>query len=257
VNTLIVELFFLLLLASCSTQNIEESSNETPVIESEKKSETAVAPAKWKDLNKEVTALCKSENIQEGLKNLSVQYSSLKNSSDYWNLVGNCYLQDFKPMKARLFFLRALEENPNYIPALNNLALVSWYQGRPYAALSYLKRAKEKNANNSVVSFNLGRLYAWYGLHQKSHDQLKQISERSPLREKSLGYMASDLVLLGRYDEAMTLFEESRNTDNKIMGLYALAAYKTGDSSKYAQIKDKFNLTADSQLIWLFYPEAK
>ena len=101
---------------------------------------------------------CREQDLTTALKNLSAQYINYKNDPSYWNVIGACFLNDMKPLKARLFFLRALEEDKSFAPALNNLGVVYWQMDKHYEALSYLKRAEQIDRNGVAIKYNLAKL---------------------------------------------------------------------------------------------------
>lgn len=233
----------LLFLISCSStkkESVETKSSEIYEEQSAPKSNLS-----------DVVSECKNQDVASALKVLSNQYANYKNDSNYWNLLGACFLSDEKPLKARLFFLRALEEDKSNLAALNNLGIVYWKMNKHYDALLYFKRAESINSSAVAVRYNLGRFYSWYGLHKISNDKFRELSS-SVLSQQDYKFIATNQLMLGQYEDAMKNFKKSHQTENKLLAVYALALKKNGQIDEAQSLWRQANLASSDSLNWLW-----
>lgn len=191
---------------------------------------------------------CRNNDIASATKQLSAQFVNYKTDPNYWNLVGACFLNDMKPLKARLFFLRALEEDKNNAAALNNLGVVYWSMDKHYEALAYFKRAEQQDSGAVAVNYNLARIYAWYGLHKSSNQKFSQLSSRE-LDSQDYNFIGTNQVMLEQYENAVKSFRNARQLDSRQQAVFAVALKRSGSNEdaqstwKQAKIKDKDPLT--------------
>jgi tetratricopeptide (TPR) repeat protein len=75
-----------------------------------------------------------------------------------YNAEGYRWFQQEKLLDAETSFLQALNKDHAHTPALNNLAIVSFAQGNPLQAASYLRRATQHDPDNGILHYNLGIL---------------------------------------------------------------------------------------------------
>lgn len=226
----IISLCVLIFIASCSSvKNISNSNytgneNSTGKDISNNNSQNKVELSLIKNF-------CREQEVAKGLKIASSQYTNYKEEESYWNIVGSCFLVDLRIAKARLFFLRALEEKKNYAPALNNLGIVYWQLGKHYEALSYFKRAEQEDASNQVIAYNLARVYQHFGLHLKSSDYWSKVTN-SKLNISDFNNMASNLVMIQKNKEAIQFFQKTKQSSDTHIALYAVALLKDGQKEE-------------------------
>lgn len=234
--------FLIILLTSCSsTKNTSESANNIGNVS------TKVERVDLSDLEQQ----CKGQDLTSALKNLSSQYSNYKNETNYWNLIGACFLNDMKPLKARLFFLRSLEEDKSNAAALNNLGVVYWQMDKHYEALAYLKRAEQVDGGSVPIKYNLARLYAWYGLHKISQEKFSQVPPDA-LSGQDYNYVATNQAMLGDFDNAVKNFRATRQHNVKLQAVYAYALKKSGKKDDATTEWNQTKISEQDPLKWLW-----
>jgi Flp pilus assembly protein TadD len=236
----IINLLFLIL--SCSSQ---KTATENQVTETAP--ENKIERLNLTDLENE----CKNQDLTNALKNLSSQYTIYKSEPEYWNLIGSCFLNDMKPLKARLFFLRALEEEKTFAPALNNLGVVYWQMEKHYEALAYFKRAEQLDRSSVAVKYNLARLYSWYGLHKSSNEKFSQVPTDS-LNTQDYNFIATNQAMLGQFDNAVKSFKTTKQLNSKFQAVYAYALKKVGQHDDAASEWNQAKVSERDALKWLW-----
>lgn len=241
----------LVFLISCASGDHDDIKNDSIKVTKDDGSSTELVLA-------EVSDDCLSGNVSQGLQKLATTYAKYKTSTYYWNLVGVCFLVDEKPLKARLFFLRALDENKDNFAALSNLGIVHWKLHKYQEGLFYLKKAYDVNQESDFVNFNLGRMFIWYGDNEKSQFHFNKINNKKFLNDYALHYQAANDVVLKNYSEAIQKFNDSetlwKSHDPKFSKLFAIALKNTNNAPLS---KETWSNSADSsnELNWLWAPE--
>jgi tetratricopeptide (TPR) repeat protein len=83
-------------------------------------------------------------------------------SPDLYNKMGIAELQLNERALSRKYFIRALNYNPQFFAALNNLGVLDLLDRRYKASISYLKQALALDETNAHTHLNLAN--AWMGL---------------------------------------------------------------------------------------------
>lgn len=226
----IILISILLQIVSCSTQKNKVTDHESNDVNNNASVQSGQSGTSKMELSS-IEALCKDQEVTKGLKAASSQYLNYKDDPEYWNIIGSCFLSDLKFTKARLFFLRSLEEKKNYAPALNNLGVVYWNLGKHYEALSYFKRAEQENGTSGLISYNLARIYQHYGLHNKASEYWSKVS-RDKLNVNDINYWASNLALTTKANEAVQIFKSTKQISETHFSLFAIALLKSGNKDE-------------------------
>jgi len=124
----------------------------------------------------------------------------------YWNLIANCHLMQGSQRKALLFYNKALEVTPNYVPALNNIGVLYTFQNDDQKAFLAFERANKASAFSKTPRYNLARLYLKYGIVDKSIPLFKGILSSSQNDIQVLNSLASAYVISGDYKEALNVY---------------------------------------------------
>ncbi|MBW1772098.1 MAG: tetratricopeptide repeat protein, partial [Deltaproteobacteria bacterium] len=77
--------------------------------------------------------------------------------------LGNLYNEGGNHGKAEFYYQKILQQNPNFAPALANMASIHQLRGEKETADSFLKRAYRVNANDPHINMNMGL----YHLHDR------------------------------------------------------------------------------------------
>jgi len=239
---LIFVMYLLFFFLSCSSQ---KTASENQV--NKENLENKVERLNLTDLENE----CKNQDLINALKNLSSQYTIYRSEPEYWNLIGSCFLNDMKPLKARLFFLRALEEEKTFAPALNNLGVVYWQMDKHYEALAYFKRAEQVDRSSVAIKYNLAKIYSWYGLHKSSNEKFAQVPADS-LDTQDYNFIATNQALLGQFDNAVKSFRSTKQLNSKFQAVYAYALKKVGQNDDAASEWNQAKVSERDPLKWLW-----
>ena len=169
----------------------------------------------------EALAKCHKGNWEEGLDWLKKEVLSKKQAPNYWNQVGVCYFMGKNYAKASFYFDLALKKNgakKHYVPALNNMGVVSLHLKHYQRALDYFKLAHRRQPSLIVPQFNLAQLYLRFHLLIPAKNILERLYRRNN-RDVEIIYSVARLYLLeGKLDAAEKLFssipkEERRRED--------------------------------------------
>ncbi len=118
-----------------------------------------------------------------------------------------------RAQEARDLFEQLLEDEPEYVPALNALALMAVGRGDLTAALDLLKRAEAKNPDDFETLFNSGSVREARGEHDES---ARYFSRAVSARKSDAGAReryARALIQLKRYDAASVEVETALSLD--------------------------------------------
>jgi Flp pilus assembly protein TadD len=97
------------------------------------------------------------------------------------SLLGIIYEKQKKYDLAETHYQKALEINPSYVPALNNLAYLFAEQGKDLnKALDLARNAKEKAGNAPAVIDTLGWVYYKKALYDSAAREFKECIQKAP-----------------------------------------------------------------------------
>lgn len=152
-------------------------------------------------------SLCYRGKFRQGLDLLDGGYPLSKKNPRHWNQVGNCYLLQGKLQLALLFYNKARDLNPRYVPAINNLGVIYRRQGRDQEALLSFKKARKLNPRALTPLFNLAQLYLQYGRTKKARALYFSLYKRNGQDKDVLNGLATCYLLQGQVDKALSFFE--------------------------------------------------
>ncbi|HVO98968.1 MAG TPA: tetratricopeptide repeat protein [Bryobacteraceae bacterium] len=115
-----------------------------------------------------------------------------------------------QPMEAIAYYEKAIQENSNDAPALNNLAYLLADTGKdPDRALTLAQRVKELLPNSPTVDDTIGWAYYKKGLFQPALDHLKQPS----IEPRHMCHLAMTYFQLGYRHQAYTILQAAMKAD--------------------------------------------
>ena len=117
---------------------------------------------------------------------------------------------------------RIIQDNPKFLPAYNNLAELQMRQGRTNAAIQTLQQALNINPDDAVLLNNLGMCWI---VRRDYENALKMFTKAAGLMPENVKYranMAVALGLMGRDDEALSLFKHVLPEDEANQNLSVL-----------------------------------
>ena len=109
---------------------------------------------------------------------------------------------------SQLILERILNEYPDFFPAYNSLAELQMRHRRIPDAINTLSAGLEINSNDSVLLNNLGMCWLIRKDYDKALKYFTQAAGVAPENTRYRSNMATALVLLGRRQEALSLYEQ-------------------------------------------------
>ena len=280
-------IFLLLLVVACSSADKSGKNTSAPdkVTNSSFKKEKALSPSEVKDfyvdstkslnpalqdetldrLNKEelsqvntdtdplveMSVLCANKEFSKAFKIASKSFNSYQKVPQYWNLVANCHLNDKSYRKALLFYNKALEVKPNYVPALNNIGVMYSRQGQDQKALVAFERANKQSKFSKTPRYNLAKLYLTYGLAESAQPLFMSLLNEAPQDVDLLNAVASTYYLMSDYRTALSYYQRIPQSEWKRaeIGLnLAVTLKKTGKAKEAGQVFDIVSKPGNSDL---------
>ena len=269
-------LFTLLVLVSCSSTKLgnetippekvsnESFKNEKPLAEGQVpeyyvmgskgvrpalQDETLVRHSKdeTSDLDKgqdpliSLSLLCSDGEFTEAFSLAHKIFQRYQKIATYWNQVANCHLNQGSHRKALLFYNKALEISPNFVPTLNNIGVLYTKMGQDQKALVAFERANKHARFAKTPRYNLAKLYLSYGLADESIALFNPLLESYPKDIDILNAVATGHFMRGDLQQSHALFQRipKQYWSNPEIGLNAsLVLKKLG---KLQEAKDLFD----------------
>jgi Flp pilus assembly protein TadD len=176
-------------------------------------------------------ALCYKKDFDAAFGISDKLFQTHLNVPTFWNQVATCHLLKGNERKALLFYNKALEVKANYVPALNNIAVIYNKNGQDQKAQVALQRALSKGVFAKTPRYNLAFLMLEYGLATKSLPLFKSLSEDTPGDIELRVGLANSYALMERWSEAWEQFSaipDSRRKNPDVGLNMALVAHKLG-----------------------------
>lgn len=199
----------------------------------------------------DISVKCSQGDFKGAFALASQHYNLYQKVAPYWNLVGNCHLNQGAHRKALLFYNKALEVNPNYVPALNNIGVMYSRQGLDQKALVAFERANKASKFSKTPRYNLGKVYLTYGLTDLALPLLKSLSDESPTDVDLLNAVANCYFITGNYQEAMSYYQripQSQWSQAEIGLNLAFTLKKLGKNKEAGQVFDRVEKPSSNSL---------
>lgn len=217
--------FTALLVSQCRASGIEATVQDKPAAKSNP--EMNMSPEQWGDL---------LMVHHQYLEAIDAYRKAPRDSAVVWNKLGIAYHHMFALDQAKVDYVQALQLNPRYGEALNNLAAV-YYAEKDYKRAEKLYRRALKLIPNSAIAYNnLGTVYfaeekfkqgaeayrTAFGIDPAvfNGDPLQTISEASTTAERArMDYLLAELYAqAGMKDKAIEYLRKALDAgfdDNK------------------------------------------
>jgi len=121
-------------------------------------------------------------------------------NDDLYNELGSSYLKLGDKDKAKLYYERALEFNPNNDGSLTSIGTVLFHQGKVDDAIKYYEMAIKVNPNNSDPYKNLATIAVKQKNYQEAYKQIMRYLSIDPEDKIFLGYKSRIEPLLTKTD---------------------------------------------------------
>jgi tetratricopeptide (TPR) repeat protein len=155
----------------------------------------------------ELSLLCREGDFDGAFKRASQVFNRYQKVAMYWNLIANCHLNSGSYRKALLFYNKALEIQPNYVPALNNVGVMYSRQGQHQKALVAFERAYNQSRFSKTPRYNLAKLYLTYGLAQQALPIFQGLLNSAPADVDLLNAVGTSHLMLSDYQSAMSYYQ--------------------------------------------------
>ena len=173
-----------------------------------------------------------------------------ENNPSYWNQVGMCYFMYKNYKKADFYFNWAIKISGRrpYVPAINNLGVISMNLKHYQQALNYFKQAQKHNRSFRVPLFNLSQVYLKFHLLGPAQKILKKLYLKNNKDVEVIYSLGSLYLLKGNLSKAHRLWEsipkDRRNREDialmRSLTLYQQKKYKKALSILKEQDFEKF-----------------
>jgi tetratricopeptide (TPR) repeat protein len=128
----------------------------------------------------DISISCSQKEFKNAFEIASKNFNKYQKVAPYWNAVANCHLNQGNYRKALLFYNKALEVGPNYVPALNNIGVMYSRQGQDQKALVAFERANKQSKFSKTPRYNMAKLYLSYGLAETAQPVFESLLSGSP-----------------------------------------------------------------------------
>lgn len=195
--------------------------------------------ADTKDPLIEIAIRCSKKDFDKALAVATGIFNRYQKIPAYWNLIGNCHLNQGSQRKALLFYNKALEVGPGYVPALNNIGVLYSRQGEDQKALVAFEKANKQSRFAKTPRYNLARLYLSYGLANLALPLFQGLLNEAPADVDLLNAVGSCYFLIADYQKAVSYYSripESLVSRPEIGLNYAVTLKKLGKSAEAQKI---------------------
>jgi tetratricopeptide (TPR) repeat protein len=153
-----------------------------------------------------ISIKCSQKEFDKAFEVASQAFNQYQKIPAYWNLVANCHLNQGSHRKALLFYNKALEVSPGYVPALNNIGVLYTRQGEDQKALLAFERANKQARFSKTPRYNLAKMYLRYGLIEPALPLFEGLLNESPADVDLLHAVGSCLFMQSDYQKASSYF---------------------------------------------------
>lgn len=156
----------------------------------------------------ELSVRCAKGDFEGAFEVAAAKFNQYQKVAPYWNQIANCHLNQGSFRKALLFYNKALEVSPNYVPALNNIGVMYSRQGLDQKALVAFERANKQSKFSKTPRYNLAKLYLTYGLAESALPIFQSLLNEAPQDVDTLNATASAYFLMSDYNKALEYYKQ-------------------------------------------------
>lgn len=156
----------------------------------------------------ELSLRCSRGDFNKAFSVAAKNFNRYQKVAPYWNQVANCHLNQGSHRKALLFYNKALEVKPNYVPALNNIGVMYSRMEQDQKALVAFERANKASKFAKTPRYNLAKMYLIYGLAEPALPILKGLLDSSPGDLDLQNAVANAYFLMSDYNQAHSHFQQ-------------------------------------------------
>lgn len=152
-------------------------------------------------------AHCHNRNFAKGFSIIDKVYAKYKRHPSFWNIQGSCYFLKRERRKALIYYNKSLNIDSSYTPAINNIGVMYWRDGKYQKSLLAFEKALSKNSNSITPIFNLANLSLKFGLVSKSKKYFSQCYRKNSHDRDVVNALGVISLLEGRYADAIRFYE--------------------------------------------------
>ncbi len=156
----------------------------------------------------QMSVLCSKRDFAGAFQIASKNFNLYQKVAPYWNQVANCHLNQGSYRKALLFYNKAIEVKPNFVPALNNIGVMYARQDQDQKALVAFERANRQSKFSKTPRYNMAKLYLTYGLAESALPVFQSLLSESPQDVDLLNAVGSSYFLMSDYTQALSHFKQ-------------------------------------------------
>lgn len=153
-----------------------------------------------------ISIYCTKGDFSKAFDLASKLFDRYQKIPSYWNQIGNCHLNQGSHRKALLFYNKALEVSPDYVPSLNNMGVSYARQGEDQKALIAFERANNQSRFSKTPRYNLAKLYLKYGLAELALPLFNGLLNDSPKDADLINSVGSCYFMMSDYQRANSFF---------------------------------------------------
>lgn len=186
---------------------------------------------KLKDPLGTMILLCYRRDFEEGFALAQMMFDTHQNLPTYWNQVATCHLLQGNERKALLFYNKALEVTPNYVPALNNIGVIYSKNHQDQKALVAFKKSRAGGKFTKTPRYNLAFLLLRYGLAKEALGHFKGLTREAPQDPELRAGLANAYAVNENWQQAWVEFNkipDSIRSRSDVGINMAFVAYKIG-----------------------------
>ncbi len=224
----------------------DQAKSESPALQDESldrySSEELKKLEGTKDPLMAISLSCSKGDYESGFAMASKNFNRYQKIPAYWTVVANCHLLQGNQRKALLFYNKAIEVSPGYIPALNNIGVLYSRQGEDQKALIAFDKANKQSRFTKSPRYNLARLYLRYGLAEMALPFYQGLLNDSPNDLDLINAVAHCYFIMSDYQKASAYFSKlpAKMLEKAEFGLnYAMTLKKLGKSKEALALIDK------------------
>lgn len=207
-------------------------------------------------------------DIRSAIKEYRIGLQCDKDNINLLNSLGVAYTDIAQHHRAKDYFTRVLELDPNNFMALYNSGLGAEQKGDFSTALRYFERASAVNSEHPEVrddlDFHLGKLYTVTGKYEKAITTLENLQETGKdlkLKGRALTYLGRSYYGCAQIKEAMVWLQRAlqyNEFDADSMGLLGIVYQENGEGNEIALslCQKAVELDSNSKLLQFYLAKA-
>lgn len=199
----------------------------------------------------EISVRCAQKDFKSAFEAAAKSFNQYQKVAHYWNVVANCHLNQGSFRKALLFYNKALEVSPNYVPALNNIGVMYSRQGQDQKALVAFEKANKASKFSKTPRYNMAKLYLVYGLAENAQPVFESLLSGSPDDVDLLNATATSYFMMSDYEKALSYYQQIPKSqwERAEVGLnLAVTLKKTGKEKEAEQVFAKIDQPKNANL---------